>query len=209
VICENCELEHQGNYGSGRFCSSKCARSFSTKNKRLDINKKVSASLKGRQSPFKGIKRGRYKDTYERKKYHYHRNKDEYNSYMKNYMLRAYHKKMQKMLDFLDGKCVICGTDKNLQIDHIYSSDKRFSLAKLWSYSWNIIEEELRKCQCLCSKHHLDKTKAEGSLNKSWTTKPRLVHGSAHTYNHHKCRCEICVEGYERRKISRRKVKLY
>ena len=45
--CENCEIEHNNSYGSGRFCSSKCARGFSTKNKRLLINKKVSEKLKG------------------------------------------------------------------------------------------------------------------------------------------------------------------
>ena len=32
MICEKCEQEHDGTYGSGRFCSSKCARGFSTKN---------------------------------------------------------------------------------------------------------------------------------------------------------------------------------
>jgi len=44
-ICENCEKEHNGEYGSGRFCSSKCARCFSTKEKRQEINKKVSETL--------------------------------------------------------------------------------------------------------------------------------------------------------------------
>lgn len=47
MYCENCGCEHNGSYGSGRFCSIKCARSFSTKNKRKEINKKVSNSLKG------------------------------------------------------------------------------------------------------------------------------------------------------------------
>ena len=32
MICENCEKEHDGSYGSGRFCSKECARSFSSKN---------------------------------------------------------------------------------------------------------------------------------------------------------------------------------
>ena len=39
--CENCQREHVGEYGSGRFCSTKCARGFSTKAKRKEINKKV------------------------------------------------------------------------------------------------------------------------------------------------------------------------
>lgn len=46
VICENCENEHDGSYGSGRFCCLKCARAFSTKYKRSEINKAISASLK-------------------------------------------------------------------------------------------------------------------------------------------------------------------
>ena len=32
MICENCGKEHDGSYGSGRFCSSKCAHIFVTKN---------------------------------------------------------------------------------------------------------------------------------------------------------------------------------
>lgn len=45
MICENCECEHNGEYGSGRFCSIKCSRGFATKGKRKEINKKVSKSL--------------------------------------------------------------------------------------------------------------------------------------------------------------------
>lgn len=37
--------EHDGSYGSGRFCSAKCARGFSTFNKRQDINNKVSKTI--------------------------------------------------------------------------------------------------------------------------------------------------------------------
>jgi very-short-patch-repair endonuclease/predicted nucleic acid-binding Zn ribbon protein len=43
--CESCLNEHGGVYGSGRFCSSKCARGFSTKAKRAEINQKVSAKM--------------------------------------------------------------------------------------------------------------------------------------------------------------------
>jgi hypothetical protein len=47
--CENCLNEHDGSIGSGRFCSIKCSRSFSTKNSRLQRNKKISESLKGKK----------------------------------------------------------------------------------------------------------------------------------------------------------------
>jgi len=46
--CERCLVQHDGNFGSGRFCSAKCARSFSTRAKRAEISKKVSNTLKGR-----------------------------------------------------------------------------------------------------------------------------------------------------------------
>ena len=29
-ICENCKKEHDGSYGSGRFCSKECAKSYSS-----------------------------------------------------------------------------------------------------------------------------------------------------------------------------------
>jgi hypothetical protein len=44
-ICENCKIEHNGQYASGRFCSKKCAKGFSTKAKRREINKKVSNTI--------------------------------------------------------------------------------------------------------------------------------------------------------------------
>jgi len=47
MICENCGKDHDGLYGSGRFCSSKCARGFSTKANREEINRKVSIKLGG------------------------------------------------------------------------------------------------------------------------------------------------------------------
>ena len=48
--CEYCGKEHNGGYGSGRFCSPQCARGFSTKAKRKEINKQVSKALTGRKT---------------------------------------------------------------------------------------------------------------------------------------------------------------
>lgn len=44
--CENCSKEHDGQYGTGRFCCKSCASAFSTKNKRKEINEKVSNKLR-------------------------------------------------------------------------------------------------------------------------------------------------------------------
>lgn len=46
MLCEKCGIEHDGSYGSGRFCSQKCARSFSTSKNRDVINTKISVSLR-------------------------------------------------------------------------------------------------------------------------------------------------------------------
>lgn len=45
--CENCGKEHNGSYGSGRFCCQTCARSFSTSKNRDIINNKRSNALLG------------------------------------------------------------------------------------------------------------------------------------------------------------------
>lgn len=50
IECECCKQPHDGSYGSGRFCSKKCSRSFSTLINRDEINKKKSITLKGRST---------------------------------------------------------------------------------------------------------------------------------------------------------------
>ena len=60
MLCENCNKEHDGSYGSGRFCSYKCSRGFATKGKRSEINEKIGEKLKGKyrgQSAHKNVKK--------------------------------------------------------------------------------------------------------------------------------------------------------
>jgi len=49
TLCEHCKNTHDKAYGSGRFCSSKCAKAFSTAARRSEINQKVSNALSGRK----------------------------------------------------------------------------------------------------------------------------------------------------------------
>lgn len=46
IKCEFCLRQHSGNYGSGRFCGSKCARTFSSVKNKDFKNKKISLGLK-------------------------------------------------------------------------------------------------------------------------------------------------------------------
>ena len=48
--CEKCKIEHSGVYGSGRFCSTKCARGFATSAARKEISRRVAEKLKGRST---------------------------------------------------------------------------------------------------------------------------------------------------------------
>ncbi len=43
--CEKCHKEHDGSYGSGRFCSKECARGFSGSNRSLESRQKTGKSI--------------------------------------------------------------------------------------------------------------------------------------------------------------------
>ena len=49
MICENCGRKHDGSYGSGRFCSKECAKSFSSKNINYKEVKKANCILCGKE----------------------------------------------------------------------------------------------------------------------------------------------------------------
>lgn len=130
MICENCGIDHDGSYGSGRFCSSKCARGFSTKGRREEINKKVSESLSGRKSWVPKEKRSSYKFSNEdRKKARIAKNKVDAEriinkihngEYVRNGTVKPVILKEQ------NGVCAICGMEPiwmgnplSFDLDHI------------------------------------------------------------------------------------------
>ena len=47
MICEFCKNNHDGTYGSGRFCCKSCSTKYSSRLKRDEINKKLSKKMKG------------------------------------------------------------------------------------------------------------------------------------------------------------------
>ena len=48
ITCENCNKEHNGSYGSGRFCDEKCARTYSSNINKEQKGKKISEAMKER-----------------------------------------------------------------------------------------------------------------------------------------------------------------
>ena len=65
------------------------------------------------------------------------------------------------LIERLGGKCLHCGTTRNLQFDHIIPADKTFTIAAGLTKSLVELYEEVDKCQLLCGKCHLEKTKED------------------------------------------------
>lgn len=98
-----------------------------------------------------------------------------------------YAKRREKIITFLGGKCIICGSTVNLDIDHIDKANKSFSISKFYNYRWEFLLAELVKCQLLCKEHHKEKNKIDNGEAK---------HGSLTMYSHYRCRCDPCKSAW-------------
>jgi hypothetical protein len=75
----------------------------------------------------------------------------------KNKLRRNKHK--AKALGLLGGECYICKYNKcinALDFHHIDPNKKSFTLSSNWHWSWDKIEEEVKKCLLLCSRCHTE-----------------------------------------------------
>ena len=65
----------------------------------------------------------------------------------------------QKGINFLGGKCVVCGYSKcnrALSFHHKNSLEKSFTIASNYMKSWDKIKKELKKCVLVCSNCHME-----------------------------------------------------
>lgn len=108
-------------------------------------------------------------------------NKDRatYNVFMKIYMKARHKSRRQEAIALLGGSCVFCRSTERLEFDHVVPEDKSFTIGSNWSYAWNDVLEELKKCQLLCHDCHVEKHR-----NRN--------HGTLTGYTHYKCRCADC-----------------
>lgn len=159
--CELCGTEHDGKYGSGRFCSSKCARSFSSKESRAEINKKVSAKLKGKKFSLTQEKvqdrTKKFQETWKQKHLAIVNNLQEID--FDELPVRL---KRKKILLEQNSKCSECGIDEfwngkplKFDLDHISGDRSDNSRANL---------------RCLCPNCH-SQTDTYKTLNFSGTKK--------------------------------------
>ncbi len=114
------------------------------------------------------------------------KDKEVYNEYMNRYMNERYDRRKQKALKQLGNKCVKCGSDKDLQFDHISPQNKEYTICKkLASVSEVKFQEELKKCQLLCVVCHQEKTLIDLGQVSAKTT-----HGTLSSYRY--CKCVLC-----------------
>ena len=153
--CENCHEEHDGSYGSGRFCSVKCARGFATKANRKEISEKVSKTLTKHEKRYCGVcgvevSKKNNSMLCKDHKVHYKKYDNEY------YYVKDYRKKVkEKSVVYKGGKCIVCGyntCNRSLHFHHRDPSEKDFDFSKI--RSWEKTRKELDKCSLVCSNCH-------------------------------------------------------
>ena len=104
----------------------------------------------------------------------------------KEYFRARREARRKKFKDLLGGRCIICGSKKNLQFDHKDPKKKEFRISLMIDSPEQRLLNELKKCQLLCAKCHHKKTldKQEFGIESS--------HGSIWRYKKYKCRCAKC-----------------
>lgn len=96
-------------------------------------------------------------------------------------------KRKEKVIEILGGKCANCGCAEisKLEVDHKNRNEKSLTFGKRWHQSWTRILEEIKKCQLLCKKCHIEKTVKERKQKLA-----RGTHGTLSSYRY--CKCEVC-----------------
>lgn len=117
-----------------------------------------------------------YSKKLAREKERYWENKEERNSYSREYAKKNRSKlnarvrelkaeKKAVLVEHLGGKCCGCGATENLQFDHLDRTQKSFTIGKCWGYKLEKLIEEADKCQLLCKDCHQIKTTVNGDSN--------------------------------------------
>lgn len=101
------------------------------------------------------------------RKDHYEKNKAKYINKAKIWSLSQ----RQKVIDYLkDHPCVVCGENDVvvLEFDHRDPSQKSFNMSKkIGVVSWEVLLEEMNKCDVLCANCHRRRTASQFNWYKN------------------------------------------
>jgi hypothetical protein len=167
--CENnkCEVDHEGLFGSGRFCCRSCANAFSTQKNSASRNSKISKALSGRPT---GLKT--YNWTDEQRAKAATRNKELANNRFKNSSWEQLPKsrRREKILEEQNKLCAVCNCSQ------IWNSKKL--VFQLDHISGNRKDESRNNLRLICPNCH-SQTNTWGSKNASEDGKIRMKIGQS------------------------------
>lgn len=113
------------------------------------------------------------------------KDKEAYREYMREYMLKRYHKRRKLMVEHLGGECFECGSMEALEVDHVDRAKKTMDVSRMAFVSEERMFEELNGCQLLCRSCHALK-----SIKDTGKKVARGNHGTISTYRY--CKCDEC-----------------
>jgi 5-methylcytosine-specific restriction endonuclease McrA len=119
---------------------------------------------------------------------------------------RDWCRKRRKII-FKNKACAICGSVKNLSIDHIIPRKISGKPKIIWSWSLEKIKKEINKhCQFLCEKHHKIKTASEHAVGEK-VKNSVLKESDIKTIRLSKETCTFLAKKYNVNKITISRVK--
>lgn len=100
----------------------------------------------------------------------------------------------EQAIAYLGGRCARCGSKNRLEFDHKDRATKSFTITGNLNRRWEVLVQELDKCQLLCHDCHRAKTKECGEQGGGWNknTTGEIPHGTDSGYTYWKCRCDLC-----------------
>lgn len=107
------------------------------------------------------------------------------------YRAARYKRILQDAKKSLGGRCVDCGSTKNLQFDHVDPSTKVVDISRAADAALYLLKEELTKCALRCQPCHNKKT-----LRDLKKTPAKGTHGTLSSYRY--CHCELCLDAKRR-----------
>jgi len=101
--------------------------------------------------------------------------------------------KIQRIVDYMGGKCVHCGYNKcNRALDchHLNPNEKEYAISEMYNRKWSFIEQEIKKCILLCANCHQNIHNEEEFLENSMNKHRRKYRELLYKFNG--LNCFIC-----------------